>query len=155
MIRLLAVLMVICVQVEAVGSHKKPLLCEKKMLHDWITQTAKRYKFSPRLIRSIIHVESSGKAASVSSRGAVGLMQVKVSTAREIMRNTKITAQQLKDPFLNVEAGTKYLRWLMKQFNGDLDLALTAYNRGIGRVKQDIKNGIDPYNGYKDKVLRS
>jgi soluble lytic murein transglycosylase-like protein len=85
--------------------------------------------------------------------GALGLMQIMLDTARDVMGDPNVTKEMLLDPFYNVEVGTKYLAWLLKFYDGNLDLALTAYNRGVGRVEKLRAEGQDPDNGYKDLVF--
>jgi len=88
------------------------------------------------LIQAVIAQESSGRASVVSSAGAVGLMQIMPATAKEIAAELGVTEYDLTDPATNVRFGTHYLLKLLKEFGGDVELALTAYHSGIGRVKR-------------------
>ena len=99
-------------------------------------------KIHPRIIDALIFVESSGRDWVVSSADAIGLMQIKPSTAAIFGYNRN----DLFDPILNVEAGTAYLEHLFDRF-GCIKIALQAYNCGPSR-----RNGI-ACQRYADKVL--
>lgn len=120
-----------------------------------IAQLARDNELELDLVFRVIHVESRWKEDVVSYAGAVGLMQVMVPTGREILKDETISVESLKNPFVNVTAGIKYLAWLRVQFNGDMELVLLSYNRGIGRVKFDLAMGSDPDNGYGALIRRS
>lgn len=113
-----------------------------------INQTAKDLRLNPRLISAVILAESNGDPMAVSSRGAKGLMQLMPATA------DSLNVADPHDPWQNIQAGSRYLKNLLQQFNGDLKLALAAYNAGPGTVKK--YNGIPPYQEtqqYVKKVL--
>ena len=114
-----------------------------------ISRAASRYGLDPNLIKAIIHTESGGIPGVRSSRGAVGLMQLMPDTA------SNLAVSDPSDPKTNIWAGTKYLSQLLKQFRGDLILALAAYNAGPRTVKE--YGGIPPYPEtmeYLQRVLR-
>jgi soluble lytic murein transglycosylase-like protein len=99
-----------------------------------IEAAAKASKLDPVLVHALIHVESGYRKDAVSSKGAVGLMQVLPETAARFgVDKPELVAGNLK-------AGTLYLRQLIDRFDGRLDLALAAYNAGEGVVQryQDI-----------------
>jgi hypothetical protein len=102
---------------------------------------------SPDLVKAIIAVESEFDQWAVSSKGARGLMQLMPDTARRLGVADSFDARQ------NIFGGTQYLRMLLDQFGGDVDLALAAYNAGPNTVLR--YGGIPPYRetrGYVQKV---
>jgi len=114
-----------------------------------ISRAASQYGLDPNLIKAIIHTESGGIPDVHSSRGAIGLMQLMPETA------SNLAVSDPSDPRTNIWAGTEYLSQLLKQFRGDLILALAAYNAGPKTVKK--YGGIPPYPEtmeYLKKVLR-
>lgn len=114
---------------------------------DWIIYRAgKKSGVDPRFIHAVIKQESRYDPKAVSPVGAQGLMQMMPATAKRF---------GLKDPFdptANVEAGTKYLKWLLKRFDGDVTLALAGYNAGEGSV--DKYKGVPPYNETQNYVKK-
>jgi len=95
-----------------------------------VQDVGQRYELDPRLITSVISVESGFNQMAVSPKGARGLMQLMPGTAREYgVRN-------VHDPKQNVEGGVAYLRDLVVRYNGDLRLALAAYNAGPEAVER-------------------
>jgi len=115
-----------------------------------IRAIAQKYSIESDLIHSIIRVESNYNAAAVSPKGAVGLMQLMPETAREYGVNN------IYDPKENIEGGVRYLKDLIKAFDGKTDLVLAAYNAGQEAIKK--YGGIPPYAetvNYIQKVKRS
>jgi soluble lytic murein transglycosylase-like protein len=106
---------------------------------------------APELGYRLVQVESRFLRGAASNRGAVGLTQVRLPTARSYMPG--ITAKELRDGDTNLRLGFRYLRDLLKRFDGDLELALVAYNRGPTLVDSIATSGGDPSNGYADLVL--
>jgi transglycosylase-like protein with SLT domain len=110
-------------------------------------QTAARVDVDPDLVDAVIRVESEYNPRAVSSKGAMGLMQLIPATAR------RFGVADPFDPAQNVEGGTTYLRYLLDLFGGDVPLALAAYNAGENAVLRS--NGIPPFaetRGYVRKV---
>lgn len=102
----------------------------KKELDQAIAWYAKRHRLHPALLRAVIKAESDFVSTAVSRRGALGLMQLMPRTAASL---------RVRDPFNpidNIAGGAKHLRYLLDRFNGNLPLALAAYNAGESRVKQ-------------------
>src|ERR1700686_2678113 len=116
---------------------------------DWIIfHAGERAGVDPRFIHAVIQQESKYKPDAVSSVGARGLMQLMPGTAK------RFACKDTKDEACNVEAGTKYLAWLLKRFNGDVKLALAGYNAGEGAV--DRNQGVPPYpetQNYVNKIV--
>jgi soluble lytic murein transglycosylase-like protein len=106
----------------------------------------------PELGFRIIRVESEFKTRATSRVGAVGLMQLMPATARGFEPNA--TIEDLYDPDVNLRIGFKYLRMLLREYKGDVKLALLVYNRGPVAVRNAISMGIDPANGYERVVMR-
>jgi hypothetical protein len=112
-----------------------------------VEEAARLQQVSPDLVRAIIAVESEFDQWAVSSKGARGLMQLMPDTARRLGVADSFDARQ------NIFAGTQYLRILLDQFGGDVDLALAAYNAGPTSVLR--YGGVPPYRetrGYVQKV---
>jgi len=129
--------------------------------HSIVHEKAANYDMDPSLIKAVIKTESNWNNRAVSRAGAKGLMQLMPGTAMDMnVRNPF-------DPEENIEGGTKYLKFLLEKFNGDLTLALAAYNAGpktvekfgyvppITETRQYVKKVLSLYNGkttYSTKV---
>jgi soluble lytic murein transglycosylase-like protein len=109
-----------------------------------IFRAGERHGVDPRLLHAVIWQESKYKVGARSHAGAQGLMQLMPATAR------RFGCTDAYDTSSNIEAGTKYLRWLLKRFNGNVTLALAGYNAGEGSV--DKYNGVPPYNETQNYV---
>ncbi len=113
-----------------------------------IAAAARRNQIDARLIEAVIQVESGFDPQAVSAKGATGLMQLMWSTAQRYQVRDRF------DPRENINAGTRHLKYLLDRFNGDVVLALAAYNAGAGAVERH--RGVPPYpetQRYIDKVL--
>jgi soluble lytic murein transglycosylase-like protein len=119
-------------------------------LADDIYWAATKERIDPHLAYRLVLAESSFRTTAVSSKGAIGLTQVKPSTAVWLIPGTR--EQDLLSPRYNLRVGFRYLRRLMDTY-GDADLALLAYNRGPARVDSLLSAGQDPENGYTDLVM--
>ena len=113
-----------------------------------IYETAKRHQVNPQVVAALIRQESAGKVRAVSHKGARGLMQLMPATAQRF----GVRKDQLFDPKHNLEAGVRYLSWLMDQFPNDLAKILAAYNAGEGAVAR--YKGIPPYRETQNYVRR-
>ena len=105
----------------------------------------------PALGFRLVKVESDFKRTARSPMAAIGFTQLQVATAR--FYDPTITEEGLLDRDMNLRIGFRFLQDLLKQFDGDMKLALLAYNRGPGRVAEILAQGGDPRNGYDDAVL--
>ena len=116
-----------------------------------IHRAAREAGLDPVLGFGLVATESSFRRTAVSWAGAVGYTQVMPSTARWM--DPRVRRTDLFETDVNLELGFEYLAWLLDYYDGDVRLALTAYNRGPGTVDELIERGQDPENGYADKVL--
>lgn len=143
-----------------------------KTYSEIVTTYAEKYGVDSNLIFAVIKAESNFEENAVSSKSAIGLMQIVENTALDVARknNIEIKQENIKEELLNVDnninIGTKYLETLLKKYN-NLEVALAAYNAGIGTVDNWINKGIInkdgsdiekiPYketNNYVRKILR-
>ncbi len=109
-----------------------------------IYEAGEREGVDPRFIHAVIWQESKYKVDARSHAGAQGLMQLMPATAK------RFGCHDPSDPADNINAGTKYLSWLLKRFAGNVELALAGYNAGEGSV--DKYDGIPPYNETQNYV---
>lgn len=116
-----------------------------------IRHHARAEGIDPDLAFRLVRVESEFKETAVSSAGALGLTQLMPATAASLQPG--ITREQIFDRDTNLRLGFRYLRALLRAYDGDIDDALHAYNRGPGRVDRIKAQGLDPANGYARKVL--
>ena len=131
----------------AAGSSLKGFTTGSLEYDSYIVDSSKRYNIDPLLIYAQMHQESSFKLKATSYKGASGLMQLMPATAR------RFGVTQIYNPRQNIEAGIKYMRWLLDTFNQDVALALAGYNAGEGAV---MKYGwqIPPYRETQEYVRR-
>ena len=121
-----------CVQWNASTINKK---ASKFKLH--IDQYARQYRIDKNLIKAVITAESCFRVKARSHKGAQGLMQLIPATAK------RFGVKDSYKPKQNIRGGTKYLRFLMDRFKGDLKKVIASYNAGEGAV--DKYKGIPPY----------
>lgn len=110
---------------------------------------AKEYDLAPELIASVINVESSFKVNSKSKKNAIGLMQVKLSTANyinDIKNIDHITENDLFHPEVNIRYGCAYLNYLTKKFTS-INTVLAAYNAGETIVRSWLNSGVYSLDG--------
>jgi soluble lytic murein transglycosylase-like protein len=120
------------------------------VLHQLVTETAHKHNIDPALVSAVISTESNWNTAAISSKGALGLMQLVPQTALHFGVYNPF------DPTQNVEAGVSYLSTLLERYNGDLPKALAAYNAGPSVV--DRWGGVPNYRetrNYVQKVTTS
>jgi soluble lytic murein transglycosylase-like protein len=119
-----------------------------KQVHALISAAARKHGVPLDLVKSIVATESNFRCNVVSAKGAIGLMQLLPSTARQYAANPRVPAQ-------NVDAGTRYLRFLIEKYrdsSSPLENAIAAYNAGFGAV--DRYNGVPPFRETQDYVER-
>lgn len=115
-----------------------------------IEVAAHRASLPPALLHAVVQVESDYNPTAVSSKGAVGLMQLMPAVAK------RYGVTDRTEPVANLNGGAQYLRDLLTMFNGEIALALAAYNAGANAVKR-YGNTIPPYQetrSYVKKVKR-
>ena len=147
-------------------------LIYKKEYTEYVEKYAESYNVDPNLVYAVIKAESNFNSNAKSSKDAIGLMQLVESTAKDICKKVDINLtddelkEKLLDPDININLGTKYLSVLMEKYQ-NVEVAVTAYNAGIGTVDNWIEKGIIkadgsdveniPYketNNYVRKILR-
>jgi soluble lytic murein transglycosylase-like protein len=111
-----------------------------------ILASARQHQLDPLLVRAVMLTESAGKPHATSPQGARGLMQLMPATA------ARFGVADPDDPAQNIGGGTRYLRWLLDRYGGNVPLALAGYNAGEGAV--DRHDGIPPYRETRHYVWR-
>ena len=114
---------------------RKPMFSSK--YDKIIIEAARHFDVDAALVSAVIKAESDYNPKIVSNKGARGLMQLMPATAE------RFGVSDAFDPVANIHAGTRYLRWLLKTFDGNADLAVAAYNAGEGNVWK--YNGVPPF----------
>lgn len=102
----------------------------RENFHNMAEERAKRHNIDPQLVKAVIKAESNWNPNAVSPKGAQGLMQLMPSTA---------SIMGVSNPFnpeANIDGGIRYLKYLLQKFNGNLTLALAAYNAGPKLVEK-------------------
>ena len=144
----------------------------KKDYQEYVQKYSQEYDVDENLVYALIKAESNFNANAESGKGAIGLMQLMESTAQDVCKKTdlNISNEDVKDkllePEININIGTKYLSILIQKY-GNVEIAIAAYNAGIGTVDTWIEKGIIkadgsdveniPYketNNYVRKILR-
>ena len=115
-------------------------------IDDSIVMAAARHNVDPNLVRAVVKVESNFNSNAVSRKGAMGLMQLMPKTARELKVKNPFDPQQ------NVDAGVRHLKYLLENYNGDVNLTLAAYNAGEGAVRRSA--GVPHYSETQDYVRK-
>ena len=124
----------------SVPENHSPSVHTKKVehsLHPIILQASNRYQVDSALVKAIIMAESTYNSKAVSKRGAKGLMQLMPKTAEAL------GVRDSFNPEHNINAGVRYFKELLNQFNGDVELALAAYNAGSRKVRK--YQGVPPF----------
>ena len=122
------------------------LSSSKKPYDDIIVSVAQEHRVPPELVHSIINAESNYDTWAISSKGAMGLMQLMPVTA------TQYKVMNVFDPRQNIQGGVKYLVDLIKLYDGDTQRVLAAYNAGQEAIKR--YGGIPPYRETKNYIKK-
>ena len=117
---------------------------DKREYELYIRESAKKYKLDPHLVKAVIEAESNFDCYAVSCRGAKGLMQLMPGTAGDMKVNNTFNARQ------NIEGGCRYLRRMLDLFEGNITLAVAAYNAGPRKVKK--YNKVPPFSETRKYV---
>jgi len=118
----------------------------KARLAATVDRIARQNQLPPKLVHSVIQVESNYDPDAVSPKGALGLMQLEPSTAR------RFGVSDVFDPAENIAGGARYLKYLLGLYQGDETLALAAYNAGEGAVAR--YGGVPPFSETRNYVAR-
>ena len=122
-------------------------LVYKKEYSEYVEKYSKKYNVDENLVYAVMKVESNFNVNAESGKGAVGLMQLMQTTAKDVVKQTDIEVgnstikEVLLDSESNINIGTKYLSILLKKYK-NVELAITAYNAGIGTVDNWVEKGI-------------
>jgi soluble lytic murein transglycosylase-like protein len=153
---LVVLLLVVCANVSAAHRTNKKRsvrthapVSSRADIDRFIEEAGAKYDVDPALIRLVIGQESAYRANARSSKNAMGLMQTIPATAERFGVTNPYDARQ------NVEGGTRYLRWLLQKFCGDVQLTLAGYNAGENRVTR-FGDKVPPYRetrNYVEKII--
>lgn len=152
--RLLVFIIIILIIVVFLGIFKDKIrkIIYPKTYQEIISIYAEEYQVEENLIFAVIKAESNFNEKAVSHKGAIGLMQIMEETAKDVAKKYEIEIDEEKaeEEILNVQnninIGTKYLSVLLEKY-GNKELAVAAYNAGIGTVDNWIEKGIIQENG--------
>ncbi|NLY18399.1 MAG: lytic transglycosylase domain-containing protein [Clostridiaceae bacterium] len=119
---------------------------------DVVEKYAQKNNLKVTLVYSIIRAESGFRPDVVSSKGAVGLMQITEKTGQWIANQLdieKYSIQSLTEPEINIQFGCWYMSYLLERFNGNSELALAAYNAGEGTIRKWVESGEIKWKGQE------
>jgi peptidoglycan lytic transglycosylase len=133
------VLLVVAICLVAVGIQMVRSTIFPPQYRPLVYSSADKYRLDPMLVASVIFVESRYRPDAVSSKKAVGLMQIMEGTAVEMAADggtIDFKLEMLTEPRINLDFGCRYLKQLIERFDGDIVLALAGYNAGPGNVRK-------------------
>jgi soluble lytic murein transglycosylase-like protein len=128
------------------GAYRPAVTMDRDGVEKLVREAADRHRVDPALVRAVIETESNWNPAAYSNRGAGGLMQLIPTTAKRFGVNDVFNPQQ------NIDGGVHYLKTLLDRYNGNLDMALAAYNAGEGAV--DRAHGIPAFRETRNYVQK-
>jgi len=133
-------------EIAFMGKNRPAVSLDRDGVEKLVREASERYRVDPALVRAVIQTESNWNTSAFSRKGAMGLMQLIPTTAQ------RFGARDAFNPKQNVDAGVRYLSTLLERYNGNLDLALAAYNAGEGAV--DRAHGIPAFRETRNYVQR-
>ena len=172
--KLFIIIIIVLIIIVFLGIFKDKILkiIYPKTFKEYVSIYSEEYNIDENLIYALMKAESNFKSKAVSNRGAIGVMQLMEETALDVAKKAKIDIdennlkQELLKPEVNIKIGTIYIKTLLDQYQ-NVEVALAAYNAGIGTVNTWIEEGIIkkdgrdieniPYketNQYVRKILR-
>ena len=165
---IVAIILIFCILI----AFRIQKIIYKKDYEEYVQKYSQQYNVDENLVYALIKAESNFNANAQSSKGAIGLMQLMETTAQDVCKRMDLNIsnnelkEKLLEPEININIGTKYLSILIQQY-GNVEIAITAYNAGIGTVDNWIEKDIIkadgsnvekiPYketNNYVRKILR-
>jgi hypothetical protein len=133
-------------EISFLGKSRPAMNVDRDGVEKLVREAAERHSVDPALVRAVIETESNWNPSAYSRKGAMGLMQLIPTTAQRFGANNAFNPQE------NVDAGVRYLKTLLERYNGNLDLALAAYNAGEGAV--DRAHGVPSYRETRSYVQK-
>ena len=133
-------------EISLTGETRPAMNVDRDGVEKLVREAAERHSVDPALVRAVIETESNWNPSAYSRKGAMGLMQLIPTTAQRFGANDAFNPKE------NVDAGVRYLKTLLERYNGNLDLALAAYNAGEGAV--DRAHGVPAYRETRNYVQK-
>lgn len=167
------IILIICIIIAIINiPYRIQKIIYKKEYSEYVSKYSTEYNVDENLIYAVIKAESNFNECAKSSKGAIGLMQLIKETAKDVTKKIDMQIsddkleEKLLDAEININLGTKYISMLIERYK-NIEIAITAYNAGIGTVDNWIEKGIIkadgsdienvPYketNNYVRKILR-
>lgn len=147
----LAIVVIILINFKIILRSFFPITYEESIL-----KYSELYSIDPNLVAAVINTESKFDENAVSSKGAIGLMQIMPDTGLwigELIGIEDLDEEMIKVPDININLGTWYLNKLSDDFNGNFDLVLAAYNGGPGNVSKWLVNEEYSEDGTELRVI--